>query len=322
MTMDEGAQIIVEGWLNVKRREMYHYITDETKLREAEAFVRAAESRGAVVKVTVLDSRRVQAAETVEAMRESMASATVIIGATSHSFITTEAVDYALKQGARFLSLPLSTNDGSSLMENELFRMEPRQALRQGRPLVKALNAARTIRVRTALGTDVTFSKKGRKAGILTGRAARPGAFASASFEAYVPIVENATNGRVVLDGSLGYLGLVRQPVELRFADGYLVSIEDSEDGRRLSDYMAGFGDREMYCAAEFGIGLNAYARCRGVAYIEDESALGTFHIGFGRNVSLGGSHSAAGHFDIVVHRPTIEADGAVLMREGLFTLS
>lgn len=322
MTIDEGAQIIVESWLNVKRQDVYHYITDETKMREAEAFVRAAESRGAVTKVTVLDSRHVQAAETVEAMRESMAFATVIIGATNYSFITTDAVDYALKQGARFLSLPLSTNDGSSLLENDFMQMDPRRAIRTGRPLVKLLNAADTIRVRTELGTDITFSKKGRKPGILTGRAAKAGAFASASFETFVPIVENATNGRVVLDGSLGYLGLVKEPIELVFRDGYLVSIADTDEGKRLSGYMAGFGDREMYCAAEFGIGLNAYAKCRGVAYIEDESAMGTFHIGFGRNVALGGRHNAAGHFDIVIRDPTIEAGGAVLMREGRFTQS
>lgn len=317
MTIDEGAQIIVERWLNVKRQDVYHYITDETKLREAEAFVRAAENRGAVTKVTVLDSRHVQAAETVEAMRESMSFATVIIGATNYSFITTDAVDYALKQGARFLSLPLSTNDGSSLLENDFMQMDPRRALRTGRPMVRMLNAADTIRVKTALGTDITFSKLGRRAGILTGRAARPGAFASASFETYVPIVENATDGRVVLDGSLGYLGLVKEPIELIFKDGYLKHIADTREGKRLSDYMAGFGDREMYCAAEFGIGLNAYAKCRGVAYIEDESAMGTFHIGFGRNVALGGQHDAAGHFDIVMHSPTIEADGALIMRDG-----
>jgi len=50
---------------------------------------------------------------------------------------------------------------------------------------------------------------------------------------------------------------------------------------------------------------------------IEDESAYGTFHIGFGRNLSLGGAHDAAGHFDIVIHDPTITSDGTVIMRNG-----
>ncbi len=29
-----------------------------------------------------------------------------------------------------------------------------------------------------------------------------------------------------------------------------------------------------MYCAAEFGIGLNTISKCRGASHIEDESAL------------------------------------------------
>lgn len=149
------------------------------------------------------------------------------------------------------------------------------------------------------------------------GVAGRPGVCASASFEVYIPPVETETNGRIVLDGSLGYIGLVREPLELIFEHGYLTKIGDTPDGERLRAYIEGFGDREMYCAAEFGIGLNEVSRCRGVSYIEDESTYGTFHIGFGRNLALGGAHDAAGHFDIVPLRPTITADGRTIMREG-----
>lgn len=320
MTIEEGARIIVERWLNLKRHDLYHYITDETKLKEADAFVRAAEALGAVTKLTVLDSGSVQAAGVVEDMRHSMSLASVIIGATNYSFITTDAVQYALERGARFLSLPLSTNDGSSLMENDFLKMDPGRALRNGRRAAKALDQAASIHVTTALGTDITFSKIGRKAGVLTGRAEKSGGLASASFEVFVPIEETKTNGIVVLDGSLGYLGLVREPLALTFRDGYLVSAADTPDGAKLMRYIEAFGDREMYCAAEFGIGLNECARCRGVAYIEDESAYGTFHIGFGRNLALGGHHDAAGHFDIVVRRPTAFAGETCVMREGELT--
>ena len=49
----------------------------------------------------------------------------------------------------------------------------------------------------------------------------------------------------------------------------------------------------------------------------EDESAFGTFHIGFGRNLALGGSHNACGHFDLVTHNPTIIVDDKVIMNKG-----
>lgn len=319
MDIEQGARIIAEDWLHVEREKVFHFITDETKLREADAFVKAVELGGGVAKVTVLNSAQIQDGESIEAMREIMSYADVIVGATNYSFITTNAVQYALRHGAKFLSLPLSTNDGSSLLENDFLLMDPREAARLARPAVRRLNRANAIHVATALGTDLTVSKRGRRAFYFNGVTSRPGAFASASFEVCVPIVETSATGKMVLDGSLGYLGLVEAPLELEFEDGYLKRIGDTPDGRRLRAYLLSFDDLEMTCAAEFGIGLNQKAKCRGVAYIEDESAYGTFHIGFGRNLALGGVHDAAGHFDLVVHAPTITAGTRTVMKNGEF---
>ncbi|MDO5407416.1 MAG: peptidase [Eubacteriales bacterium] len=317
MKMEQGARIIVERWLQAKPDDVLHFITDETKLREMEAFSAAAEGCGAVPKVSVLPSDSVQSGDSIEEMRHIMSYANAIVGATNYSFITTNAVTYALRHGARFLSLPLSTNDGSSLLEQDFLQMDPRKAARLARPLLGKLRGAKTLHVTTALGTDITFSVQGRKAGLFRGTAARPGVCASASFEVYVPPVETSASGRVVLDGSMGYIGLVQKPLELEFDCGRLTRIADTPDGRRLRTFIEQFEDPAMYCAAEFGIGLNQYSRCRGASYIEDESAYGTFHIGFGRNLALGGTHDAAGHFDIVIHDPTITADGVLMMKQG-----
>lgn len=317
MDIHQGARIIVQHWLQAKPEDVLHFITDETKLREAEAFSQATEAFDAVPKVSILHSDSIQSGDSIEEMRQIMSYATAIVGATNYSFITTNAVSYALKHGARFLSLPLSTNDGSSLLEQDFLRMDPGKAAALARPMLRGLRWADSIHVTTRLGTDIRFSIKGRRPGLFNGVAARPGVCASASFEVYIPPVETETNGKVVLDGSMGYIGLVHEPLELRFEHGRLVDIADTADGRRLREYIESFGDEEMYCAAEFGIGLNQISRCRGVSYIEDESAYGTFHIGFGRNLALGGEHDANGHFDIVVHAPTITAGRSVIMGEG-----
>lgn len=317
MRIEEGARIIVENWLHAQPEDVLHFITDETKLREAEAFKKAARQIGAIPKLTVLPSDSVQAGDSIEQMRNIMSYATAIVGATNYSFITTNAVDYALHHGARFLSLPLSTNDGRSLLEQNFLRMDPAAAARMGRPMLRCLNSSDMVHITTKLGTDITFSIRGRKPGIFNGVTARAGVCASASFEVYIPPVETQTNGRVILDGSMGYIGLVKQRLELGFENGYLTYIENTADGRRLKDYLEQFGDPEMYCAAELGIGLNRLSKCRGASYIEDESTYGTFHIGFGRNLALGGGHDAAGHFDIVVHEPTIITGESVLMKDG-----
>lgn len=317
MELEYGAAIIVSDWLQGKPQEVFYFITDESHLREAKAFVTAAEQRGIVTKVSILSSDEVQRGDCVEEMRQIMSYADVVIGATNYSFITTNAVDYALHHGARFLSLPLSTNDGRSLFEYEFLAMDPAAAARMARPMVRRINASTTLRAVTDLGTDVTFSTQGRRASYFNGTAARPGQCGSASFEVYVPIVETATRGKVVVDGSLGYIGRLEQPLELFFEDGYLVKIGDTPDGARLKDYISHFQDPEMYCAAEFGIGMNRKSHCLGNCYIEDESTYGTFHIGLGRNLALGGTHHAQGHFDIVIHDPTIWAGRSCLMEQG-----
>lgn len=317
MRIEQGARIIVENWIHAQPEDVIHFITDETKLREAEAFVHATRRIGAIPKLTVLPSDSVQAGDSIEEMRHIMSYATAIVGATNYSFITTNAVDYALRHGARFLSLPLSTNNGASLLEQDFIKMDPRAAARMGRPMLRCLRRSDTVHITTKLGTDIRFGIAHRKPGLFNGVTARAGICASASFEVYIPPVETETQGRVVLDGSMGYIGLVRKPLELGFEKGYLTYIEPTEDGRRLKAFLEDFGDPEMYCAAELGIGLNRLARCRGSSYIEDESAYRTFHIGFGRNLALGGDHDAAGHFDIVVHNPTIITGESVLMMDG-----
>ena len=52
----------------------------------------------------------------------------------------------------------------------------------------------------------------------------------------------------------MGYIGIVDKPVEIKIENGYITYIEDTEDGRKLKEYLESFDDLEMYCAAEFGI--------------------------------------------------------------------
>lgn len=130
MELEHGAAVIVSDWLRGKPEEVFYFITDESHLWEAEAFVTAAEQRGIVTKVSVLSSDEVQRGDCVEEMRRIMSYADVVIGATNYSFITTNAVDYALHHGARFLSLPLSTNDGRSMFEYDFLSMNPAAAAR------------------------------------------------------------------------------------------------------------------------------------------------------------------------------------------------
>ncbi len=318
MRIEEGAKIVVEDWLHAKKGDLIYFITDETKRREAKAFKEATEKVGAICEITELDSTQIQSGACIDELRWEMAKADAIVGATNYSFITTDAVHYALSRGVQFLSMPMSTNDGRSLLEQEFLRMDPDEASRIGMPMFWQLRNASHIHVTTELGTDLHFNITDRFPGIFHGSLWEPGKCSSASFEIYIPPVEIKTHGKLVLDGSMGYIGLVEKPLKITFENGYIKCIEDTPDGVKLLRYIKSFNDLEMFCAAEFGIGLNTVAKCQGISYIEDESAYGTFHIGFGRNLALGGSHNAAGHFDLVTHNPTIVVDDKVIMKNGV----
>lgn len=318
INIDEGVNIIVHNWLDVKNDELIHIITDETHLKEAEAFSKWANGNSAMLKTTILPSNSIQNGDVIEKMVNVLTNDNVIIGATDNSFITTNAVKEALNNGARFLSLPLSCTDGTSLLENDFIRMDTKEAKKLGHSIKDKLTKANKLHITTALGTDLTFSIENRKAHCFYGEAIRKGVASSASFECYIAPIEDSANGTLFLDGSFGYIGLVKSPIKIEFKDGKLINaISKDESADKLINYIKSFKDEVMFKPGEFGIGLNKCSKCRGVCYIEDESAYGTFHIGMGRNITLGGTQDAAGHFDIVTHKPTIYADDKLIIKDG-----
>ena len=318
INIDRGVSIILHDWLNVHKDELIHFITDETHLRELEAISRWAYGADAVLKTTVLPHQLVQKGDVIESMTDIFSNENVIIGATDYSFITTDAVRKAVKAGARFLSLPLSCSDGSSLIENDFITMDPKVTLKDARKILKVLDNKKTVRVTTKKGTDLTFEIEGRQPGYFNGQARRKGEMASSSFEVYVAPIDDRTRGTLILDASFGYIGLVDNPVKIVFEKGKIVSCEsEGGDAKKLMKYIRSFKDENMLRPGELGIGLNRISKTRGVSYIEDESAYHTFHIGMGRNIGLGGKQKAAGHFDLVTNDPTIEADGTLIMKDG-----
>ena len=65
-------------------------------------------------------------------------------------------------------------------------------------------------------------------------------------------------------------------------------SLDNLIEKYTLKSLMTNINDENMYQIAEIGIGLNPNGSIRGVI-IEDESTLGTVHIGLGNNILWGG---------------------------------
>ncbi len=318
LTIHQGADIVIHRWCQIKPDEKVLIISDETHVQESFALWQSAQDAGAFVVMITIPENCSQPGFLFDSMLEFFLRNDVIIGATNFSLITTRAVREVLSHGSRFLSLPLSSNNGCSALSFDFMDMDPLDAQQTASGMLKALRQADTVHITTALGTDLTLGKKGRDPGLFNGMTDQPGKIGSSSFEIYIGIEETATTGQAVVDGSLGYIGVPSQPIHLTFQNGKLIEIENHAAGNHLRSYMDSFNDPGIYVAGELGIGLNKCSRCLGNCYIEDESTFTTFHIGMGRNLALGGIHDAAGHFDLVFKNPTIFAGDTLIMKDGL----
>ena len=67
---------------------------------------------------------------------------------------------------------------------------------------------------------------------------------------------------------------------------------------------------------AELGIGTNHEAQISG-HILEDEKVMGTIHVAFGNNISMGGTCNVGIHIDGVVTKPTVYIDEQKIMEDG-----
>lgn len=315
--INRGAQIVINNWLRLKPWERLLIVTSDEHVAEASVLKKYAIKRGALVDIMIVEKKGMQVGMFFDENESIFDDYKAIIGATNYSLVTTLAAKRAIEKRKKFLSLPLSTNNNKSMLAFDFMTMDTKKSKLMAQIIMKYFDNASFITVTTKLGTDMKFYKRDRKAGFFNGVVKDGKGYSSASIELYVPIEETKTEGTLILDGSYGYIGKVKTPVKITFSEGRIQNIEDTESGKVLSDYIKLYDDSEMYVASEFGIGLNSHSKCLGNCYIEDESAYGTFHIGFGRNLALGGVHEASGHFDLVTLEPNIYVDNRQIMEQG-----
>ncbi len=315
--MERGAKIVIEDWIRIKPWDRLLIVTTKEHIEEARMLRMCALNRThSVNSLTVEDTGR-HVGVFFDTNEEVFDPYTAIIAATDYSLVTTKAAKRAIQKHKKFLSLPLSTNDGRSMLEYEFLMMDTKKSRLMAKVIMKYLRHCSKIHVTTPAGTDLNLYKEGRSPGFFNGVVKDGKGYSSASIEVYTSIEETRSEGIMILDGSLGYIGRANEPTRIVFKEGRITSIEGTATGRKLRQYMKDYKDPRIYIGGEFGIGLNSYSQCLGNCYIEDESAYGTFHIGLGRNIALGGQQNANGHFDLVCLEPDIYTDNRQIMQQG-----
>jgi hypothetical protein len=311
--------IVYPGWcLNlidagrVEPEERVLVVVDEPLVEEGAQLadaLRAAEARPRLELWAAEERPMLHApAAALEAARESslvLFLSQAPIGAEANArFELAEAVQ---EGGGREIYLGLV--DGE-LLRGELSQPAPDLA-DAARELLARLEGCDTIRIRGRAGTDLTLRVGGRP-WLTDATPLAAGDFANyPGGEVYVAPHRDGADGLLVADLTVPYtvVGLVDEPVTLRFDGGRVTSIEGGRAAELLRELVERAGEGADVIA-EFGIGLNPTVAPRGHVML-DEKAARTAHVAIGRNTgSYGGDNAASIHVDMIFSLPELEADG------------
>lgn len=311
-----AAMIAVRDCMGVQPGERVLVVADERLRTIGYAIRNAARDLGNEVILAEILPRKTNGEEPPAEIAALMKMVDVVLCPTSKSLTHTDARRAASASGVRVATLPGVTEEIMIRCMNADYRRIAERTL----ALCAMLESTSLIRVRSEAGTDITLPIRGRKAYASTGVFRNKGESGNLpTGEAYLAPLEGESNGVVVVDGSMAMIGMVSTPIRIAVEQGFAAAITGGPEAERLVALLEPHG-KDGRTVAEFGIGTNDKAILSGLI-LEDEKVMGTIHIAFGDNKSMGGSVRVASHLDGLVKSPTVWFDDRMIMERGAFTV-
>ncbi|MBN2013365.1 aminopeptidase [candidate division KSB1 bacterium] len=297
--------------LQLKKDESLLVIIDSTNQELGQNFYQIAQKISTNVLLVHTTALR-DSDEPPAILRDLMMHVDANLVITTEQIYHSQAIKNACHHGSRILCL---TNTSRSVLERTLSANLDFIVEKSNR-LADLLSIGKSVRVTTKVGTELTIPISRYKAFSNTGIVSEAGMMgALPAGEASIPPIKRKAQGIIVVDGSLGALGSVDKPIELRIVDGFLKKISGGEAAQVLRSIIkkCGQGARNL---AEFGIGTNPAAQITGVSN-EDEKVLGTVHFAFGDASFEGGRIQKPCHVDTIIKKPTVSIDGHLILQDG-----
>ena len=211
-------------------------------------------------------------------------------------------------------------------MQWDAINADYQEMTKKGNQLAKMLEDAKSIRISSPAGTDITMASGHRKgfvnAGILGERAKESGAFLGrqASLPGGTVIIapiESSANGKVVApkDTCRPYEYLTGATYV--FKDGQMVSF-NAKGNRECfeQDFAAYTGDKDRIASLQIGLNPASKVMEDGSEYRPAEAA-GMVYIGIGDNQLLGGNNKTEFGWMTPVVKATVEVDGKTVVKDG-----
>jgi leucyl aminopeptidase (aminopeptidase T) len=225
----------------------------------------------------------------------------------------TNAQRAAVAKGARVCNI---RNVNEDMMIRGGVTADYKEVKRISEALAEVINKGEWVHITTPEGTDLRFSVQGRRGYVLAGYATNPGEFSGLpDGEAACAPLEGTTEGIIVNPYLMEDLDVVHDPIRIEISKGLVTKVEGGKEAKELKKILeeAGVSGRNI---AEFAFGTNPACRITGRSR-EDKKKLGTCHVAIGDSLSLGGTVESPMHMDIMMLRPTITVDGAVIVEDG-----
>ena len=199
----------------------------------------------------------------------------------------------------------------------------------------RRLEAARTMRVVSAAGTDLTVACGDYPTMVQYGFAEAPGRFDHwGAGHVHTFPNEGSANGTVAIQPGdvvvLPYNRYVESEIRLDVRDGFIRKIEGGFDARLmehwLEDNKAHADDMDGHAVSHLGWGLNPQARWDAIALHGDDpdrsfaaarAFPGNFLFSTGPNTQGGGTRNTKGHYDVPMRDCTVTLDNEVVIEAG-----
>jgi leucyl aminopeptidase (aminopeptidase T) len=309
-----SALVAVRDCMGVKSAERVLIVTDEPLRTIGYALWKATKDLGNEVFLVEILPRKTNGEEPPQEVAELMKMVDVALCPTSKSLTHTDSRRAASAKGVRVATLPGVTEEIMVRCMNADYDRIAERTFKLRRMLEKT----ETVRVKAPGGTDIVLPIKGRQAHASSGLFREKGQWGNLpTGEAYLAPVEGTANGVAVVDGSMASVGVVKEPIRIVVKDGYATDIAGGVEAKRLLELLEPHG-QDGRNVAEFGIGTNDKAILTG-NILEDEKVMGTIHIAFGDNKSMGGTVRVASHLDGLIKGPTVWFDETMIMKDGKF---
>jgi leucyl aminopeptidase (aminopeptidase T) len=306
-----AADRAVNQALRIRKGEKYLLVTDTQKLEIAEALAFCAKRAGAEVTTYLMTETLRPITGPTRQFKTLIEGATVTTYLLEGRFAEKPFRGFMVAQGSRHGRICMMPGITRDMMER-LVAIDFSEMAAFTKRVIRAVKDAE-IEVENAAGTKIAFSVKGRAWHDDVGNISKKGVHGNLpAGECFTAPVEGTFTGRIaigLIDDQLG-------PGEMTFRAGRLIGFK----GAGIAEVIKTVGDDPTArTIGEFGIGTNKGARiCPNM--LEAEKAFGTVHFAIGDSYGIGKNKSKF-HFDALVDKVTIRADGKLIAKDGKFLL-